>query len=255
MLLPLLLIGLLTLIQQDVPEFEVASVRAADPNIHAIGVLQAQDALSLPPGGEFALKNRSVAELIQFAYAVHPTQVTGLPDWAFGKRYDVVAKAPQGAAPGSSRLMMKTLLASDFKLTAHIEDRPMLAFALMLAKKKPMLKESSGTELVGCHWGVAKLEQDGQTRLECLRMNMADFVYLLPRFAPGYVDKPIRDMTGLTGSYDFVLESTKKALVDAGSGGLTMYDALEKQVGLKLQEKKIPMPVVVVEHVEQPSGN
>jgi uncharacterized protein (TIGR03435 family) len=250
----LLSIGMLCLAQPDTPEFEVASIKLADPTMRAIGVLQAQDPVNLAPSGQFALINRTAGELIQFAYAVHPTEVTGLPEWGLRTRYDVVAKAPKGSAPGSTRQMMKALLASEFKLSAHTEDRPISAFVLTVAKKGPMLKESGGPGTVACHWGVAQLEQDGQTRLECSHMTMADFVYLLPRFAPGYVDRPVRDMTGLTGSYDFVLESTQKIFVDRGNGGLTMYDALEKQAGLKLQEKKIPMPVIAVDHLEQP-GN
>jgi uncharacterized protein (TIGR03435 family) len=67
------------------------------------------------------------------------------------------------------------------------------------------------------------------------------------------VDKTVVDQTGLTGSYDFRLDWMARNNIDA-VGGLTMFAALEK-LGLKLEAKKLALPVVVIDHVEKLAEN
>jgi uncharacterized protein (TIGR03435 family) len=84
-------------------------------------------------------------------------------------------------------------------------------------------------------------------------MTMADLAERLPGLAPLYFDLPVVDSTDLTGTYDFKLDWVGLGNVD--QGGLTMFDAVDKQLGLKLEKKRLPMSIVVIDHVERLADN
>jgi uncharacterized protein (TIGR03435 family) len=84
-------------------------------------------------------------------------------------------------------------------------------------------------------------------------MGMTELAKTLQRMAPGYLDKPVVDQTGLAGAYDFSLKWVASGRVDE-EGGSTVFGAVEK-IGLRLESKKIPLPVVVIDHVEKPAQN
>ncbi len=83
-------------------------------------------------------------------------------------------------------------------------------------------------------------------------MRMADLALKLPELASGYVDRPVADLTGLTGVYDFKLDWVGRRSID--NGGLTIFDALTK-LGLKLAQRKLPVTVTVVDHIEKLSDD
>ena len=94
---------------------------------------------------------------------------------------------------------------------------------------------------------------------------MAELVDRLPHVAQAYLVRPLVDLTGLKGAYDFSLTWTPRGpqpglsgqvnggLVQAPAprGGITLFEAIEKQLGLKIEERKYPMPVIVVDHAER----
>jgi uncharacterized protein (TIGR03435 family) len=80
-------------------------------------------------------------------------------------------------------------------------------------------------------------------------MTMPDLVKELPDLAPDYMDKTVVDQTGLTGTYDFMLDWVSRRDLDA-VGGVAMFGAVEK-LGLKLEERKQPMPTIVIDHVDR----
>jgi uncharacterized protein (TIGR03435 family) len=104
-------------------------------------------------------------------------------------------------------------------------------------------------------------------------MTVAQFAALLPNIAGGYIRTPVLDETGLEGAWDFTLYFSPAGMVngfgfggrggDAGgmpgggnaasdpTGGMSLFDAVNKQLGLKLEMQKRPMPVLVIDHVEQ----
>jgi uncharacterized protein (TIGR03435 family) len=113
-------------------------------------------------------------------------------------------------------------------------------------------------------------------------MTMAQFSEKLKDIAPGYIHTPVMDATGLEGGYDFTLSFSAMGLTQAASGGaagpgpaapppqtadvagaasvptgaVTLFEAIEKQLGLKLEAKKRPVPVLVIDHAEQkPTDN
>jgi uncharacterized protein (TIGR03435 family) len=108
-------------------------------------------------------------------------------------------------------------------------------------------------------------------------MTMAQFADLLQKIAPGYIHSQVLDATGLEGAWDFTLSFSASNLLqgaparggDSGqqppggaptasdpNGAVSIFDAVSKQLGLKLEEKKRPVSVLVIDHVEEkPTDN
>jgi len=166
--------------------------------------------------------------------------------------------------------MLQTLLAERFKLVIHHDQKAVPVYALLVGKGGPKLKPSAphdagkkDCQRQGVVGGVP-----GMLQVTSTRMTMADLAELLPDTAPAYVDLPVVDLTELKGSYDFKLNWTGRAalegrrrdadgnIITEPAGGLSMFDALQAQLGLKLESRKHPMPVIVVDHVERiPTDN
>ena len=94
--------------------------------------------------------------------------------------------------------------------------------------------------------------------ISCRNMTMEAFAAELKGTAGGgYVTKPVVDSTGLKGSWDFDIKFTYNFLAQiAGSDAVTLFDAIDKQLGLKLEEQKLPTKVIIVDRVnEKPSAN
>jgi uncharacterized protein (TIGR03435 family) len=83
-----------------------------------------------------------------------------------------------------------------------------------------------------------------------LRRPMADFAAGLQQMAPGYIQLPAVDLTGLKDRFDFKLDWTPRAALDNGAGGLSLFGAIEA-LGLKLDSRKHPLDVIVVDHIER----
>jgi uncharacterized protein (TIGR03435 family) len=224
---------------QGRPEFEVATVKlnTSGDNTRSGGIL---------PGGQFAARNISLYDLIRFAYNVRDEYIVGAPNWLRSERVDITAKAPPGTPDPTLHLMLQPLLAQEFKLAVHQERRPMDVWVLTVAKNGPKLQKSAGSGPPDCKRTVTpQLEAEAN----CKNMTMADFGAALERLAPTYVDREVVDSTGLTGTYDLKLNWVGRDMVD--QGGLTMFDALDKMLALKLERQKRPVSVIVIDRVEK----
>jgi len=177
--------------------------------------------------------------------------------------------------------MLRTLLIEKFKLAVHYEDRPVTTYALTASKPKLQKADPANrTKYINNSPGPdgkdPRKTNPALSRLVyCQNMNMAELASLLPNIASGYLGgKPVEDRTGLEGSYDFVLNFSVAGAVNGGggrgadpmaagagsaadpSGGMSLFDALSKQLGLKLEMQKRPAPVLVIDHAEQkPTDN
>ena len=71
------------------------------------------------------------------------------------------------------------------------------------------------------------------------------------------MDRPIVDKTGLTGTYAFKLEATPEFRINNNpeSSDISVFTAVQEQLGLKLEAQKAPVEILVVDHIEKPSGN
>jgi uncharacterized protein (TIGR03435 family) len=101
--------------------------------------------------------------------------------------------------------------------------------------------------------------------MACTNMTMADLAVNVQQMANAYIDHPVVDATGLEGGWDFALGWSPKAALLASTanpnqqegqaadpnGGISFFDAIEKELGLKIVKEKRTIPVIVVDHVEE----
>lgn len=201
-------------------------------------------------GRQFTMKNSTIGELLPFAFLRRENAIVGIPAWFRADRYDIVAKAPFDATEDTLALMLQSLLAREFKLVVHEERRPMDAFALVVAEGGPRMQKVPGPGYPGC-------ERDGTPELvevDCTSITMANLMSYLSFVAQDYIDRPVIDQTGLRGTYELKLSWTPQRSIEA-SGGVAIFDALTKQLGLSLERRKLPAPVIVIDHAERPAEN
>ena len=162
-----------------------------------------------------------------------------------------------------------------------MEDRPVTAYTLTAVK--PKLQKAAPENRTRCKEGPALGTKDARdtnpilSRLvTCQNMTMAQFAEQLQRLAPGYIHAPVLDGTGIDGAWDFTLSFSAVGLLQSGgirpgdagpstggapatsdpNGALSLFDAINKQLGLKLEMQKRPVPVLVIDHIEEkPTDN
>lgn len=207
--------------------------------------------------GRYEIRTATMADLISSAYGVDGDKVFGGPNWLELDRYDVTGKLPPGSTPQRAKLMLQALLAERFHLVAHADTKPMPAYAL--TAKHPSLKDADPSAEKGCQ-GKPRPQGTPATapvEVSCHGLTAAEIATNLHDMAGGYLRQPVVDSTGLKGTYDFDLKWTSRnRLAAAGADGISVFDAVEKQLGLKLDLQTAPLPVVVVESVdEKPTPN
>jgi uncharacterized protein (TIGR03435 family) len=266
-------------------EFEVASIKPSGPitdNVH-IGLRI--------DGAQVSCSQWSLKDYIRIAYRVKDYQVEG-PDWIASERFDISAKLPQGATREQVNDMLQNLLVDRFKLTFHRVKKEFPVYALVVAKGGAKLKESnldgidpstfskpsdsvnaSGSAAgVGVDLGQGSFFSLTDNKFSVKRLTMPRVAAVMERF----VDRPVVDMTNLTGVYDMELsltpedyrgmlirsaitagvaippEAQRLAMTDIGESLASALQAL----GLRLEPRKAPLDVMVVDHAERsPSEN
>jgi uncharacterized protein (TIGR03435 family) len=201
--------------------------------------------------------------MIAFAYNVEEDWVKGGEKWLDTERYDIAAKTAPTASADTLRVMLRSLLEERFRLKVHKEDQPVPVYAL--TGSKPKIKEADPSSRSTCTRSAA----DGLVHYTCVNTTMAQLAEKLPNVAGGYLDHPMVDLTGLKGGYDFILSWTPRnrllgggrgpapAAADGGAAsadrpvGFTIFEAVDRQLGLKLASQKHPMPVLVIDHIER----
>jgi len=238
---------------QTPPSFEVADVK-----VNKSG--ETRMAVDFQPGGKLSMRNVPMKVMIILAYHVRPDAVTGGPGWLESDRFDVVAKALQTTSPDELRLMLRTLLAERFKLAIHTDQKIMPAYALALGKTAPKLEPSAAALLTDQRCGPGE-GAAGQKHVVCQHITMAVLADTLQEIAPRDITIPVVDQTGLAGAYNFKLDWAPAVRAGAETpsdvpAGPTLFDAVETQLGLKLESKKLPLPVIVIDRVERtPTDN
>ncbi len=234
------------------PTFEVASIKPAAPCC-APGQWRESKA------GDDRIDFRYVTlrYCIAFAYGLKEYQVSG-PAWLGEVRYDIVAKAPEGTKHVELPQMMQALLAERFKLEVHRDKKEFSVFALVMGKNGPKLEPSKDSEsTAGASFGMST-SATGVGRMEARHCDMPALANTLPRL----VGRPVVDQTGLSGRYDFVLEFSREEAAgmvatdgfgspaSAGEVQVSVFTSLQ-QIGLRLDSKKLPLDVIVVDRAEK----
>jgi uncharacterized protein (TIGR03435 family) len=193
------------------------------------------------------------------AYGIGGRQLAG-PGWLIDPpgqasgdvvRFDIVAKVPGDASRDQVPLMLQNLLADRFRLKVHREPRPVVIYALSLAKSGLKIKPLPDGEKrpSGCSRNM--FGADGVTTAVCQNMTAAQLAQQLQTLAPAYFrEGPVVDQTGLTQAYDFTLEWITLQQRDAGAEGPSMFDAVDKS-GLHLERQKGTAEVLVVDQSEK----
>jgi len=247
------------------PEFEVASIRPSAPD--------SKLKVDFAAGGKLFITNATLRFLIKIAYDIGDDQLERGPGWIGSKRFDVAAIPdrssgidPANMAPDQvllfhkpTRLRLQRLLADRFRLDLRRESTPMPIFALVVANGGP--KQMTVTKSSG------DLQLNSKAASGDLRATAMDMASLAKFLSEGQVGRPVVDMTGLKDKYDFHLDwspDTNQAALPNGStanqqpvdtGGVTIFSALQQQLGLKLVARTSAADRLVVVRAELPSAN
>ena len=259
-------------------EFEVASIKqnATAPSRSTVNSnipLGPQDMFA-PTGGLLSATNWPLTQYMVFAYKLTPNQVRDLepqlPKWASTDRFDIQARSSGNPTKDQFRLMMQALLADRFKLAIHFETREVPVFALVPAKPGktgPRLQPHSDqipcSTASPCGRFDSLPNPPGQYKIGARNVPLAMLASTVSIPEITGVNRPVLDKTGLTGTYDFVIEFTPQFTGPLPPGanfqpdptGPTFLEALKEQLGLKLESQTGPVDVIVVDHVDHPSEN
>jgi uncharacterized protein (TIGR03435 family) len=200
--------------------------------------------------------NVPLITMIQFAYDVKGDLITGLDGPVASLNFDLMAKilpgdtgAPPKLTDQQLQAMIIPLLADRFHLKAHIEPKILPVYDLVVAKGGLKLKldlSDSG----GSGWGIngentEKVLSGKDATLEDLAAALSD-----------ETDRKVIDKTNLPGHADITLKwSDDVALTQGGPDAISIFTAIEEQLGLKLQPSKGLVDTLVIDHAEMPSPN
>jgi len=185
------------------------------------------------------------------AYHIQPYQLSA-PGWMESERFTVNARVPAATTPEQLRLMQQRLLGERFHLTYHHEEKEMSRCELVVAKGGPRLKSHMREETdTDSRERGATVTPDGRINARYSDLSMAGFAGILSR----QIHLPVTDGTGLKGTFDFTLtwvmdQGEPIASPDADSGP-TIFSALQAQLGLKLEQKKGPVDLLVIDHADK----
>jgi uncharacterized protein (TIGR03435 family) len=212
----------------------------------------------------YIYRDATLLSLIQAAYGVPEDMVSGGPSWLKSDLFDVVAKVPEGTTPANLKLMLQSLLADRFALEIQTESRPSPRYVLAASKGRPKLKRAAapGGD-PGCKQERAAPTAggpDGQLsppkiKASCHNMTSQDIANTLKQMAGGYVsyvDHDIIDSTNLEGAWDFDMEWTPPGGgAEKAPDSITIFEAVNKQLGLTLELRDVPLPLLVVKSVNR----
>ena len=258
--------------------FEAASIKPQAPS--SDGSIRTM--VRYPTNGRLTSAGATVKTLICVAYGLSDFQVLGGPNWIEEDRYDVLAtpgsaleeqlqKMKSDDNTQAKRQMLQALLADRFKLILHHDTKELPIYGLVVAKSGSKLQETkpddanpdaANAPAHPTNKGRMRMSIDsGSIEITATGMAMDG----LARQLASQLHSTVQNNTGLKGIYDFTLRFTPDdAPMDASgganasladNGGTSIFAAVQDQLGLKLESKKGPVEIVVVDHVDKPSDN
>lgn len=248
------------------PVFEAATIKPTDP--------AANGSWFNTDPGRMDAQNWTFKSYVLIAYSLRPYQLTGISGWMDSERFDIAAKledmgdkglpgkddpiARHQAEDGRIRIALQALLAERFRLKFHRESKTITGYAMSLAKggfKPAPVAAGSGPSM-----------RYGGGHLNAKRASMQRMAV----FLESELNQPVADLTNLSGFFDFTLDWTPEELRARSSSDAppssvyvasdpsktaSIFTALQEQLGLRLETKKVPVEIIVVDSAERPSGN
>ena len=254
------------------PSFEVSSVKPTSAGPVTVGVWGGAG-LRFTPGGAFEAYNVTLGSIIRFAYGLRDFQTVGAPEWVDTDRFDIQARGPQGAVESDAPRRLQSLLGERFALKVHRETRNGQIYALVLARANgslgPRLRQSQVESPGGA--GGGQCTPPGPPGPVNMRLCGVTMTQLVDKWLPMYAGRTVVDRTGLTGGFDLALYFDNRPIPGVGPGGglrmpppgadptpadaVSIFTALEEQLGLKLEAQTGPVEMLVIDHVERPTPN
>jgi uncharacterized protein (TIGR03435 family) len=249
------------------PQFEVAILKLSPPGAQ-------NPRAQLQPSGAVNISAAPLNRIIGLAWNLPNETFLVAPKSIETVLVDVTARAfatpnPENQAQADedfARLMLRSLLIDKFQIKWRMEDRPMPAFDLVA--DGPKMAKADPAKRTRCYNGAppgsaaAAKPQPFARQLTCENVTMEQFGQLLPNFVGGYTRVPALDRTGLQGGFDFTLDFSpieqvqgprpEPGAANTGvaldpTGALSLQDAVRRQLGIRLEETKRPVPVLVIE--------
>jgi uncharacterized protein (TIGR03435 family) len=227
------------------PAFEVASIKPIQAAPGSASGIQ-----SLP--GRIIGRNVTLKRCIRGAYDIPETLIFGGPKWADEERYEIDAKAAGPAGDHDMMVMLQSLLAERFHLVFHREQKQMSGYALVVAKRGLKAERSAKDNGARTSTSRGSIEAEASTMAN-LAQKLSDALR-----------EPVADFTAVEGRFNFKLSwnpddakplTPRVTGTPAESSAPSMFTALEEQLGLKLESRKVPVEVFVIDNVEKPSAN
>ncbi len=262
-------------------EFEVTSVKAAPPIVAGPGHVSIGMHID---GAQVHFDGFALKDYIRMAYRVKPYQVMG-PDWIDSQRFQIDAKLPAGATREQVPEMLQALLADRFHLKFHNESKEFPVYALEVAPGGTKLKDvTDPTEAVDTKAPTEVQAQGGPGGVGVSLPGGASYTFADNKFVgkkltmqyltdtlTRFMDRPVVDMTGLNGKYDLTIPLTEedyrtmliRSALSAGvalppqalqlldnASDASLYAGLHA-LGLKLEQRKAPLPVLAVDSISK----
>lgn len=195
------------------------------------------------------MRNVTFLDCLMFAYGVTEQQVIG-PDWIMRDRYDIAASTSEPVSRAEVKRMLQPLLADRFNLALHREMKETPVYVLTVAKGGPKLNPSQSQ--TGSNWRIS-----GGAYV-FVDTNMPELAQKLSQLLA--VNGMVIDQTGISGSFDFSIRMAANeeiARSEAIHGdGPSIFTLIERQLGLKLESRKVPIEVLAIDHADRtPTAN
>lgn len=262
-------------------KFEVASVKPAGPPALGQGT-EAHGGPGTSDPGQISYTRMFLSQVFRIAFGMSWEFELSGPSWLYTERYTISAKIPPGTTQEQFRLMLQDLLIQRLGLRFHLGQKIVPAYDLVVVSGGPKFKESAPQTsssapgppqpraVVVDRDGFPVLP-DGVNYQDSFRNGRNHFsARLTAAQLAGRLERetgrPVRDRTGLEGTYDLKLDYSVDGLggqrwvaraqqgrdPDAtDDGGPTLFNALQRQLGLKLEDRKEPFDVIVIDHLEK----
>lgn len=244
------------------PTFDVASVKES-PSVTLDGVVHQNP-------GRFTVENLPLRDVIQYAYRIREYQPIGSPGWISRTNFNINATFTNASASDDDvRVMVQRLLSERFGFRAHRETRELPIYVLAVARGDGKLGPNLVRSDVDCDRLAAErfVQPNTSPRPVCSMLVTSTFVRgssrTMSQFAralENVLRTPIVERTGLAGHFNIDVRwaaprpPSEPGDVTAEDVG-ALFTALREQLGLKLDSRKGPVEMLVIDHVEWPTEN
>jgi uncharacterized protein (TIGR03435 family) len=235
-------------------KFEAATIKPSLPGTQGGGVRPA------PGGRRFVGSGVTLRVYLFVAYQVKPEQIEGGPPWADTELYDLSAEAEKPSSIEGLHVMLQNFLVERFKLQFHFEKKEMQAYMLTVDKGGPKNLKAR-LSVPGADFALDRAaEQPFHEKFNAHCVSLNFFTWALSSL----LDHPIINQTNLDGCFDFEFTFTSELPPGIKEGqifngvpvdtyGPTVFQALQRQLGLKMEAKKAPVETMVIDHAERPA--